>query len=72
MNTSNLCTPAFLYFIISFLYLIFTSFANFNIMNIIIKLFFIVLWSLLLNFLCTNGLSIIAWIMVIIPFFILI
>jgi len=68
MDFSKLCTPAFIYFIISVIYLIIHSFTNFNIMGIIIKMFFIILWSLFLNFLCSNGYSIISWLILILPF----
>jgi hypothetical protein len=71
MDFSKLCTPAFIYFIISVIYLIIHSFTNFNIMGIIIKMFFIILWSLFLNFLCSNGYSIISWLILILPFFVL-
>jgi hypothetical protein len=33
MNFLNLCTPAFVYFIVSFIYLIINSFTNFNIIQ---------------------------------------
>jgi len=71
MNFSDLCTPAFIYFIISFVYLIINSFTNFNIVGIIVKIFFIMLWSWFLNFLCRNGYSIISWLIIVLPFFIL-
>ena len=71
MDFSKLCTPAFIYFIGSFIYLIINSLTNFNIMNIIVKSFFIILWSLFLNFLCSNGYTIISWLILVLPFFVL-
>ena len=71
MNFLNLCTPAFVYFIVSFIYLIINSFTNFNIMSIIFNIVIIMFWSFLLNFLCSMGYSIIAWLIIILPFFIL-
>jgi hypothetical protein len=71
MKTSNLCTPAFIYFIISFIYLIINSLKKFDIMSIIVNIIFIILWSFLLNFLCKMGYSIISWLIIILPFFIL-
>ena len=41
MNFANLCTPAFVYFIVSFIYLIINSFTNFNVMSIIFTPFYI-------------------------------
>jgi hypothetical protein len=66
---SNLCTPAMIYFVISFIYLIISVFANFNIISIIFKIFFIMAWSLVLNFLCSSGFTIIAWLILLLPFF---
>ena len=71
MNISDLCTPAFIYFAISFIYLIITSFKNFNIITSIVTLFFILLWSWLLNVLCRNGYSIISWLIIVLPFLLL-
>ena len=71
MNISTLCTPAFIYFVISFIYLIINSFTNFSIMYIVSNIIIIMIWSFLLNFLCSIGYSIIAWIILVLPFFIL-
>jgi hypothetical protein len=68
MDLSKLCTPAFIYFIVSFVYLVINSLTNFNIMNIIIKMFFIILWSMLLNFLCNKGYTVISWVIIVLPF----
>lgn len=69
MVFSNLCTPAFIYFLISFIYLVMNSFSNFNIMSVIVRLLFIMLWSWILNLLCSNGYTIIAWIIIVLPLF---
>lgn len=71
MDFSNLCTPAYIYFIISFIYLIINSVKNFNIMSIIFNIIIIMFWSWLLNFLCNMGFSIIAWLIIVLPFFVL-
>lgn len=71
MRVSDLCTPAMLYFVISTILLVIGVFTNFNIMTLIIKGFFILLWSWILNLLCSNGLGIISWILVLLPFIIL-
>lgn len=68
MRISDLCTPAMLYFVISIIMLIIGVFTNFNIMTLLIKGFFILVWSWILNFLCRNDLGIISWILVILPF----
>ena len=68
MDFSKLCTPAFIYFVVSSIYLVINSLTNFNVMNIIIKIFFIMLWSMFLNFLCNSGYTMISWVIIILPF----
>ena len=68
MNFSDLCTPAMIYFVISIITLVISIFSSFNIMSIIIKGIFIMLWAWLLNFLCSKGFTIVSWILVILPF----
>lgn len=67
MDFSKLCTPAYIYFVGSLIYLIINSFNNFNIMNIIVNIFFIMIGAGALNFLCSKGYSIISWILIILP-----
>jgi hypothetical protein len=68
MDFSKLCTPAYIYFVVSLIYLIINSLSNFNIMNLIVKIFFIILWSLFLNFLCSSGYTMISWLIIVLPF----
>ena len=70
MDFSKLCTPAYIYFIVSIIYLLIKSVTNFNISSLVINIFVIMLWSYLLNFLCGMGYEIIAWLILIFPFFI--
>jgi hypothetical protein len=71
MLVSDLCTPAMIYFMISFIYLIISSFSNFSIGFIVVKAIFILLWSWFLNFLCANGFGIISWILILLPLFVM-
>ena len=71
MDVSSLCTPAFIYFVISFIYLIISSLKSFNIMSIIFNIVIIMVWSWILNFLCSNGYTIVSWVILILPFFVL-
>jgi hypothetical protein len=68
MNLPTLCTPALIYFVISLILLIVNSIKGFNIISFLTKGLFIILWSLLLNFICNMGLSIVSWILVFLPF----
>jgi hypothetical protein len=67
MDFSKLCTPAYIYFVGSLIYLIINSLNNFNIINIIVNIFFIMMGAGALNFLCSKGYSIISWILIILP-----
>ena len=68
MGVSSLCTPAMIYFVISIIYLIINIFTNFNIMSMVIRLLVILVWTWLLNFLCTKGFTVISWLLIIVPF----
>lgn len=67
MKFSELCTPAMVYFVVSFVVLLTSSLMSFNVMSLLIKGIFILLWSWVLNLLCKNGLTILSWVLVILP-----
>jgi hypothetical protein len=67
MNFSKYCTPALIYLIISVITLVMGAFTNFNLISFVISGFFILLWSWFLNFLCGKGLTVISWILVVLP-----
>ena len=71
MKVSELCTPAMIYFLISAITLIISIFTNFNIMSLLIKGFFIIVWSIFLNYLCSKGYKIVSWVLLILPFFVM-
>ena len=64
----KLCTPAMIYFVLSFLSLAFSAIYNFNIATILFQSIFIILWSQLLNYFCEKGYSVLSWILVFFPF----
>jgi hypothetical protein len=85
---NSLCTPAYLYFLISIAMLIFMGiFMNTDMMKnycagkcsplqvvlfFLIKLIFVIFWTWILNVLCRGGASWLAWFMVLFPFFMMI
>ena len=71
MNVSALCTPAMIYFVIAFIMLVIRFLTSFNLVSLIIKGFFIIIWSMFLNYLCSIGYTVISWILVILPFFVM-
>lgn len=67
MVLQNLCTPALIYFIFSFVQIgIDTLKGLFN--TAFVKLFVSLIITFLLNYLCSKGLGIISWFIVFIPF----
>lgn len=64
----DLCTPAHLYLVLSVIAIIIGIFNKFSALAILVKVFWVLLWTTLLNYLCSKGLSVVAWIFVILPF----
>ena len=68
MSFSSICTPAQLYLVLSVIALIFGLMSKFSISTLFIKGFFILLWTWILNWLCSKGYKTISWILVLLPF----
>lgn len=68
---AQLCTPAKLYFLISVVSLIFAFFKHFNIVLLIVKLLFALVWTLVLSCLCDKGFSYLSWFLVLFPYFLI-
>ena len=67
----KLCTPAKLYFLITLLSLLFAFFNHFNIVFLIVKLLFALVWTLILSCLCDKGFSYLSWFLVLFPYFLI-
>ena len=68
----NICAPALLYLILGILSIFILIQKNVDSTSIFIKLFFVIIWTWFLNFLCKNGYETISWILVLLPFILLI
>ena len=68
MKMSKLCSPAKLYLVISAIAVIMALFYKFQMMAILTKVFFIVLWTLFLNYLCSKGYKNVSWFLVLLPY----
>ena len=66
-SVKDLCTPASIYFWLSVIGLIVSLITKFQIVAFIINLFFVILWSWFLNYLCSKGLSGVSWFLVLLP-----
>jgi hypothetical protein len=85
---SQLCTPAYIYFIVSVLVLVIAAVQNLGnknkytlgmfscnvpscILVFIVKIIYILFWTWVLNLICKDGHSGIAWFLVLLPFILL-
>jgi len=66
-----LCTPAVVYFVLAILSNIYILFEKTTIMDVMLKIIGITLWTLLLNLICSKGFTTLSWILVLFPFFII-
>ena len=63
----QLCTPAFLYVVLSAISILMAFTSKIKLSSILIKMVFIALWTWLLNLLCVKGYTVISWILVFLP-----
>jgi hypothetical protein len=63
----KLCTPALIYLVLSVLLLVVAVFSGLSALTLIIKSALIVLWTFLLNWLCSHGLGTLAWVILLLP-----
>jgi hypothetical protein len=62
------CTPAQLYLILGVIGIISASFNKFSVETLLTKALFLVVWAWVLNWLCSKGFQAISWILVLLPF----
>ena len=65
---SKYCTPAQLYLILGAIGIISAFFQKFSIETLLTNSLFLVLWTWVLNWLCSKGFKAISWILVLLPF----
>ena len=65
---SNLCAPALVYLIISAVTLLFIFMQQFTILTIGLKVGFVIVWTWILNFICSKGYTTISWVLVLLPY----
>jgi len=62
------CTPAQLYLVLGGIGIISAMFNKFSIETLLTQALFLVLWAWILNWLCSKGFKAISWILVLLPF----
>jgi hypothetical protein len=65
---SKMCEPAKLYLVVSMIFLVMAIFNRISALTLVIKGVFVLIWSMVLNWLCSKGFSGLAWIIVLLPF----
>jgi len=66
-----LCTPAVVYFVLAIFSNIYILFEKTTIMDVMLKIIGIALWTFLLNLICSKGFETLSWILVLFPFFVI-
>ena len=69
---NNLCNPAKLYAVLFVITLISSVFNGISIMTLAIKLIFAIIWIVVLNYICGSGFIWFSWLLVLLPFVLLI
>ena len=63
----KLCAPAFIYLVLSVVVLVMGIFSGISALTLIFKSALIVVWTFLLNWLCSRGFGMLAWIILLLP-----
>ena len=65
---SKYCSPAQLYLVLGAISIIMGFLKNYGVWTLLTKAVFLVLWAWVLNWLCSKGFKAISWILVLLPF----
>ena len=69
---SKLCSPAKLYLVITVIGIVLSLFNNISVAAVIVKVIFALFWTFVLNWLCEKGYKTLSWILVLLPFIVII
>ena len=64
----KICTPAKLYFALAILSIFFGLFNGFHVLAVLSNLLFALVYTFILSWLCKIGLSALSWLLVLLPF----
>ena len=73
INTSfdALCDPAKLYIVLSIIAIIVAFFKKMSFRSLVLKAFFVLFWTWVLNYLCSKGFKMVSWFLVLFPFIVM-
>lgn len=63
-----ICPPALIYFILALISIMLSVQSNVSASTTVIHFIFALLWTILLNFLCLSGYTVVSWILLLLPF----
>jgi hypothetical protein len=69
---SNLCTPAFVYLLISCITILLSVSYGIKIDSILAKMILVLIWTWFLNYLCLKDLKGLSWFLVLLPYLLII
>jgi hypothetical protein len=64
----KLCEPAKLYLVVSAIFLVLAIFSRISALTLVVKGVFILIWTMVLNWMCSKGFKGLAWVIVLLPF----
>ena len=64
----KLCEPAKIYLVVTVIFIVLSVFNGISALTLLVKAAFALIWTLVLNWLCSKGFSGLAWIIVLMPF----
>jgi len=67
----DLCTPAKIYIVLSIISIFFGILGKLPFGMVLFKLFFVFIWTWVLNYLCAKGFETVSWIIVLLPFIVM-
>lgn len=68
---NSLCAPAKIYLVLSTVAIVVGIFNKFSFMAIMGKILFMLFWVFILNYLCMHGLKTLSWLLVLLPYIIM-
>jgi len=63
----DLCTPARIYFVVTVLFCVISLFNGMPFLAVAMKLFFAVIWTYILGWLCKKDLTALSWFLILLP-----
>jgi len=63
----DLCTPARIYFVVTVLFCVISLFNGMPFLGVAMKLFFAVIWTYILGWLCKKDLTALSWFLILLP-----